>query len=964
MLSPSPGEDGDVVLEDTPWVVMEPRGSAVGPGPRGDWEELVDDLMCLLGEIAVCHAEGHLLGGLSFFGLDRTEAGVRLDPLSSPFVVLPEGPGADLADLSTIASRWARRLDVPMGFSNWVQQTRAEILCDAGSAMRAFRALARRPVLLNEFPEPVVVGPRPTVLCGLMPPAFVGRESERYQLWTSTLRAADDERAVVVVLDGQSGTGTSRLVDWHRRQLLRSGVADVFEVIHEEIPGVAHGVDAALARAMGAGHVGGPEREELLAESLGEMSQGGGPQGDSPGLEARHVRALLELCARGSVASELSDSLVAEALVRWLKARTPGALPVLLFRDVQWGVDELGLVEALPRVPGVGGLVVLVTCRAESLVGAPRLRKGIDRIGALAEAGRIAVGPLGRHETEELLDSMGLREDDLSSVLKLSRGRPLVAVEALRALWRRGQLGPVDGRLALTDGLSGSMGHPPGALAERLESVLGSFDGTRGRAVEAGGALGLVVSRRVWRESCRRLELVPRRPLLLELEAAGLITPDLDGAPGDWRWRHALLPMLLRRRALRWRRLSEIHLACAGAIESLESEVGSVVALRGSVYHQAAAGERTVAQARVERALAHWVRVGDPASAYPMIRLGGELSRVSDHGESDMATAAIALRTAELYWLAGRLEETLSISTRVSAAARRSAWPELEARASLLLARLAAWRGEMALADDRIYQAEVLADELSAPVLAGTCAVVVAEQALSAGRLADAEAQLGEVLDLFVRRGDLIEEGTVRRLLAACSSERGDLDEAARGVSQALVPLAEGGGRLELGRSLLLRGDIARWQGQTEAAEAGYEEAEQHFRGVGSQEVVEVWQRRALLAAELDDWRKARDHAISARAHLETRGALPARVLVELVLAEAAMGMGDRVGAMSELGLAEQMAEHASLNGRDLRHHLRRLSYMAGEMGASEVQGRAEAFLKRLTRRGLEREEFDAHPSS
>ena len=589
--------------------------------------------------------------------------------------------------------------------------------------------------------------------------------------------------------------------------------------------------------------------------------------------------------------------------------------------------------------------------------------EAVERESALQRAKQEAWD--ARQESEELLlDVMGLREHDLPAVLSLSAGRPLVAVEALRALWQRGRAKLVGGQLVLTDGPSGGMGHPSGALAERLEAVLGTFDSPRGRAVEVGGALGLVVSRRVWRESCRRLGLEVGRATLVELEAAGLIVPDLAGAPGDWRWSHALLPMLLRRRALRWRRLSETHLACAGAIEALDSDVGSVVALRGSVYHQAAAGERTVAQAQIERALAHLVRVGDPASAHPLIRLGAELSPVSDRELVDMAAAAISLRTAELAWLAGRLEETLSISTRVVAAARRSSWPELEARASLLLARLAAWRGEMALADDRIYQAEVLADQLAAPLLAGTCAVVVAEQALSAGRLADAEAQLGEVLDLFVRRGDLIEEGWVRRLLAACSAERGDLDSAARGVAQALVPLSHGGGRLELGRTLLLRADIARWGGQTSAVEAGFDEAEQLFRGIGSQDVVEVWQRRALLAAELDDWRKARDHAITARAHLEARGALPSRVLVELVLAEAAMGMGDAVGAMAALGLAEEIAEHASLNGRDLRHHLGRLAHMAAVGGASGVQARAEDLLRRLTRRGRERDDFGSFPPS
>src|SRR5690606_25707433 len=69
-------------------------------------------------------------------------------------------------------------------------------------------------------------------LFGLRTIAHIGREAERDQLWRTLLRVHDEQRARVVMLAGEPGTGKSRLAMSLGQRAHELGVAQLLRGSH------------------------------------------------------------------------------------------------------------------------------------------------------------------------------------------------------------------------------------------------------------------------------------------------------------------------------------------------------------------------------------------------------------------------------------------------------------------------------------------------------------------------------------------------------------------------------------------------------------------------------------------------------------------------------------------------------------------------------------------------------------
>jgi tetratricopeptide (TPR) repeat protein len=123
--------------------------------------------------------------------------------------------------------------------------------------------------------------------------------------------------------------------------------------------------------------------------------------------------------------------------------------------------------------------------------------------------------------------------------------------------------------------------------------------------------------------------------------------------------------------------------------------------------------------------------------------------------------------------------------------------------------------------------------------------IPMAEAHWGAGRLADAEQQVGDYLTLARDTGGLQYEGIALRVQGQIYAARQRRDEAGQVFDMAIARFEELGSRLELGRALYYRSALRRAQGQVDAGRADAERARALFEACGAmrdlQKALSLW---------------------------------------------------------------------------------------------------------------------------
>ena len=253
---------------------------------------------------------------------------------------------------------------------------------------------------------------------------LAGRVGELDRL-NEAAAAARRGRGRVVVLLGEAGIGKSRLVD----EVLATTGAEGWRVIvgrsYETERMLALGVWAGAFRAAGLA-----DRRETLADL-------------SPAWRAELARLLPDVAEPGARTPRSSGSELRlfEAVARWLE-RLAAASPLLVaLEDLHWADEaSLRLTAFLARRLERRALLMVVTARIEEIGDAPMLGRVLDELAREQRVTEIALGPLDRLATGDLVRGLvarGIAAADLDAlgeqVWRLSEGNPFIAVETIRA---------------------------------------------------------------------------------------------------------------------------------------------------------------------------------------------------------------------------------------------------------------------------------------------------------------------------------------------------------------------------------------------------------------------------------------------------------------------------------------------------------------------------------------------------
>ncbi|MGH2407358.1 MAG: ATP-binding protein, partial [Candidatus Limnocylindrales bacterium] len=260
--------------------------------------------------------------------------------------------------------------------------------------------------------------------------AFVGRERELARLAAGLERAAD-RRPGRIGLTGPAGIGITRLISELEARL--TGLDDVVVlrgVAHEPLGGVAY---APLAGALR------PMLSALSDTELVTVVDGAGMEMSAllPELAPR-LEALGAL--RADVLRSAPDqqaSRMTEAVLGILERLAGHGVVLLALEDLQWADPATRrFVDTVLRVGRGLPLCIVLAYRPDELHRRHPMRALADLIEADATIERLAVGPLERHETAALLESLlGERPTGafLAAVAEGSGGNPLIVEQLVAA---------------------------------------------------------------------------------------------------------------------------------------------------------------------------------------------------------------------------------------------------------------------------------------------------------------------------------------------------------------------------------------------------------------------------------------------------------------------------------------------------------------------------------------------------
>ncbi len=678
-------------------------------------------------------------------------------------------------------------------------------------------------------------------LYGLRAVPLVGRESQRDLLWRELRRVAATGRSRVVLIEGPAGTGKSRLVEWLCRRSHEVGAADwcVATFSPEKAPGEAlkqMGLDYLRLNALD---------RDAVAERVRRFLERHDGDGDDEAQEEVLIELLCPATetdiARGVQPVRLTRPREYYSGTRSTRRLLAQERPLVAwFDDVQWGLHGLGLALQVLRTQDEDAFpcLLVLTMRTEALDDrsdeARRLAKLMDFSGAT----RLRLGPLEPAAHSALVRGLlGLDAALAARVEERTGGNPLFAVQLVGSWIQRGVLEVSDRGFRLTRGATPDLPDDLHAVwSARIDRVLAEFSPQARGYLEVAACLGQTVDRAEWRRACDDPE--------------GLFG---DRFPGDEALRTALVDRLLVQRLAVGDRdsWSFVHTMLRESVERSGREAGRLAA-----HHESCAAmfKARADDPRVtERLGRHLLAAGQGAEALtPLLRgVHQRLITIGAHpAHALLATVLDAMGDLKLSVTDARWGEAWTLRARVLSRLGQGDAALIEAQRAATAAARHGWT-EVAL--------EALQTEAQLWVLLN--------------RRKDAEARWSELLRRAESGGDHARRGIALAGLAELSRSRGDFLSATGQLDDALEALAQGHAHTDHAAALTLRGRCAEAAGDSQAAQAFYAQALEHFEAQGSGlGVAEALDRIARLA--LDDGRdaEARDHLQRALSRYEALG--------------------------------------------------------------------------------------------
>ncbi|MCB9743066.1 MAG: protein kinase [Alphaproteobacteria bacterium] len=645
-------------------------------------------------------------------------------------------------------------------------------------------------------------------LVGLREAPLVGRRRERDKLWARLVEVCREGRPRLVILEGPSGMGKSRLARWLCERAAELGVAGSMRATHEALPGARSGLAAMVGRDIGA--LGLPWREALEHARLA-LSWQGEPQ---PLDEAEALAELVSPASEEARTLRISSALEVQLLVtRAIRRRCAERPCVLWLDDVQWGSEALRLAKALLSSADLPVLIVL-TAQEEGLTERPAEARVLAELARRGET--LPIGPLPPRDRAHLVRGiLGLGEAAAAWVEANAAGNPLYMERLVGGWVRRGVLVEGERGYELMEGAAAALPEPTeGVWSGATDALLSRMPEGWQRAAELGATLGQEVSMEEWMALGERVGARLNPELLAALAEGGLGQRRGQG----WAWSHTLLRESILRAAAREGRLAGHHAACAGLLAERGAPPGRVG------LHRLAAGDLEGAIPELVRAM----RLQGLHEASQPERFSKLVEEAfQDLGLPPSHPWVVDARCARAVWLyeGGSADEGIALLRQQAEAARASGDPALHAEAVGTLARLLCNTAEVDAA--RAAAEEALA-VLPEPYDLEQRCILLTTLALAQIRSLGPEAALEaaqQAVDLGERIKNPFHLSASLYHQSMALSYAGRLEQADAAIARAIELDLGAGHRSSAARCYNVRGDLARRRADLVTAERCYRDA-------------------------------------------------------------------------------------------------------------------------------------------
>lgn len=540
-------------------------------------------------------------------------------------------------------------------------------------------------------------------LYGMRSVPLVDRQDARDAVWSALQRVHRDGRLSVLTLQGQSGTGKTRLAEWMCQRVAEVGGAAVLRASHAAQPGGGQGLAWMLAVTLGCSGLPAAALSARVARQLTALGM------DDP----QEHKAMVDLVSsalpghsdehRNTLGTRERHVLIR----RYLQALATRRPVVLWLDDVQWGPDALGLVAHLVETARSHPVrvLVLMTAQDEALAQQPGAAAQLKALGASALHNSISLAPLTPADHRALVgELLGLDGQLADTVAERTAGNPLFAVQLVgdwvqRGVLRLGRQGFVlrsDEAAAIPDNIHA-------VWRSRVRQLPQDMGRAAHRALEVGSVLGTHLDVDEWKEACAHAG-VPLPPEVIHALVAARL---LVRVGGSLHFVHGLLRESMERAAREAGLLEAHHRACATALKP-RAALGRPGAHERMGRHLLAAGDARAALDPLLRGAAERLRTSDYPGTHALLDLVEETCESARLPATDSRWGACWVLRAQVLLEEGRTDEARQHAERAEGTARQQGWLTVGGDAQAALGALAYLRGDAAQSRDAYRQARTL----------------------------------------------------------------------------------------------------------------------------------------------------------------------------------------------------------------------------------------------------------------